>query len=274
MSSSSTGQVGVGVVRGPRQHRRHDQLREARRQRLVVESELARARRTVVVHDDVGRGEQPVERGAVVGRVEVEHDAALAAHPGVEPGGRPVRRAVGWLDGHDVGARLREHERRHRAGDAVRQIDDADAVEDPCCRARRRLPPSSPRSRSGAEANGCHSASTSCMPRSVRRRDALRGLRSGRVGRRAAGATTSVTDRGRPARSRSPTCSRSTVRSPSSSPTARGAPSRSSSPSPAASRWARARRPPRWPRRSSADTTRAPVVGRVHRRLPATRTAS
>ena len=54
------------------------------REGLVVEPELAGAGRSVVVDHDVGCGQQVVEPGAVVGALDVEHDAALAAHPGVE----------------------------------------------------------------------------------------------------------------------------------------------------------------------------------------------
>ena len=96
----------------------------------VVEPELPRPGRTVVVHQDVGGGQQIVERGAVVGLLEVEDDAALAAHPRVEARTGADGGSRGRLDRDDVGAGLGQQQRRHRAGDAVGEVDDPDAVED------------------------------------------------------------------------------------------------------------------------------------------------
>ena len=93
---------------------------------------------------DVGGGEEVVERRPVVGLVEVEHDAALAAHPRLEarPGADGV--PAGRFDGDDVGARLGQQQGRHRPGDPVGQVDDADAVEDPGVVRDCRVPPSFP----------------------------------------------------------------------------------------------------------------------------------
>ena len=111
-----------------------DDARIARRHLLVPEAESLHGTRREIVHEHVGVVDQPRANLQIVGRLEVEHDAALAA---IEPGEvrrRPVHRAVvgsrgiaavRTFDLHDVGAKVGELTRTEGRGDRLLERDDA-----------------------------------------------------------------------------------------------------------------------------------------------------
>ncbi|MCZ7617450.1 MAG: hypothetical protein M5U32_03800 [Myxococcota bacterium] len=121
-------------------------------QRVAVEPEFARALERQVLDEQVGAGEQALQRGAAVLAREIQRDAALVrveeheqpALLGIRrvareraPGARDV--AVRILDLHHVGAEVGEQTRAVGGRDAFAEFDHADAVE--ClCHGRGSLP--------------------------------------------------------------------------------------------------------------------------------------
>ncbi len=98
-------------------------------QGCVVDAESLGHAGGEAVDDDVGPGCQREELVAVAGRAQVEHRAALAAvpHARTRLGGERV--AARRLDPGHHRAVVGEQHRGHRAGDAPRQVEDAQAVE-------------------------------------------------------------------------------------------------------------------------------------------------
>src|SRR5207247_4047129 len=78
---------------------------------------------------DVGAMRQVAGDVQVVSVVEVEHDALLAATPERERGLRAQWAATRWLDVHHVGSEVGEEAADVRAGERVRQVDDAQTVQ-------------------------------------------------------------------------------------------------------------------------------------------------
>jgi hypothetical protein len=106
-----------------------------REQHIGAEPDLLERPRAKILDQDVGGGDEALERvlGAVV--TEVEHDRALVARVGlpvqlpasVAPVAQRVARGRLHLD--DVGAEIGELERKHVAGDEPRQVEHAHTGE-------------------------------------------------------------------------------------------------------------------------------------------------
>ena len=103
----------------------------------IAEAELLDRLRPQRMHEDVGGRDQLVQRGHVVGALEVEHHAALVAVEMQEAAGhawiavRPVaakRVAFGAFDLDHVRAHVRHDVGRERTHDDIGQIDDPDAA--------------------------------------------------------------------------------------------------------------------------------------------------
>jgi len=116
----------VAAVAGDRAD---DDARVQLRQRGVVDAELGGFARCERLDDDVGGLRQRQEDLLVVGIVQIEKRAALAALPDViaelmRAGLLARRIATGRFDLGDAGAVVAEQHRGHRPGDAGRKIED------------------------------------------------------------------------------------------------------------------------------------------------------
>ena len=80
-------------------------------------------------HHDVGGSSEPMEAFDARFAMQIEGDAALAAQPQWAGGKRPETIARGWLDLHDVGAKVGEHHRGEAANGPRRGVEYADAIE-------------------------------------------------------------------------------------------------------------------------------------------------
>ena len=120
--------VGLWVVRGPSEDRRHDEVRVAHGHRFV-EPERTGVGRPDGMHHDVGVGEELVELAPTVIGHQIDFDAALATPPRPKARFRPQLGTTRWLDHDDIGPRLGQHHRGGEAGDTASEVDDADAVE-------------------------------------------------------------------------------------------------------------------------------------------------
>ena len=114
-----------------------DQVGAERRQRLVVDPELARRLRAVVDHHHVEARQQAVDQRAPLRPGEIDDQAALAAVERLEvlPSVRDDRAGVAprlplrRLDLHDVRAEVGEVEPGGGARDDLRELEHADAVQ-------------------------------------------------------------------------------------------------------------------------------------------------
>jgi hypothetical protein len=100
-------------------------------QRLVVDAEAGGRPRRPALDDDVGPAGEGEEALAVVVGGEVEHGPALAAVPHPAAGERLERVAGRPLDPGDPRALVGQQHARHRTGDAPREVEDLDALQDP-----------------------------------------------------------------------------------------------------------------------------------------------
>ena len=132
----------VRIGAGEAAHGGDHHARMARAERIGLEPQVGGGRRAVVVHEQVGRGEEPVEGDAAVIGAQVEDDPALVAVDRREVGTAAVGRvAPPWrapgaglvarrrLDLDDVGAEVGEEHGGERAGQHPAEVDDPDAVE-------------------------------------------------------------------------------------------------------------------------------------------------
>jgi hypothetical protein len=125
--------LGVTVVAAVSRDRAVDEPRVAGRKPGVVDAEPVGHARPERLDQNVGRARQRQKGGVIVGILQVEHRTALSAGPhavAVLAGERVTALGVRALDADHVGTVVREHHRRHRTGDAPREIEDAKAVKD------------------------------------------------------------------------------------------------------------------------------------------------
>jgi hypothetical protein len=128
-------------------HARVDDLRTGRRDRFISDPQALRYARPVVLHQDVGRGDELVGDAQSGGVFEVKHDPPLVPHV---VGGEPtVRKAVlaalgsarvggpvgrgpgrpGGLDLNHVGAEVAQHLGAEWPGGALAEVQHPDTVQ-------------------------------------------------------------------------------------------------------------------------------------------------
>ena len=137
------GVAGLRSGRAEADDRDVDEVRPRRPHRFVIDSERLRRRRSVVVHDDVGPVEQPLEHRTRLGELEVEHDRPLRSVEVRVVRGESVgagaevadRVATGRLELDHVGALIAEDHRAERPRHVRRDVEHLDAAERKCHRA-------------------------------------------------------------------------------------------------------------------------------------------
>ena len=114
-------------------HRRADEPRVPRTQRQCVDAQPPRRRRTEAVDEDVALRGQRIENAGRVRRSQIQRHAALVAVDALKKraAGRPAHRVpAAWIfDLDHVRAEIGEHERRVRARQQARQVEDADSLK-------------------------------------------------------------------------------------------------------------------------------------------------
>jgi hypothetical protein len=116
----------VGVPTGasePRDRGVHE-ARVARPQRVVAQAEALGDSGAERLHDDVGRGGEVLGSTTVLGILQVDLDALLAARPERVRGLRPQLAPARRLDLHYLGPEVGEELRRLGARQRVREVDD------------------------------------------------------------------------------------------------------------------------------------------------------
>ena len=121
---------GVPALVAVRRDRAVHEARVERSQREVVDPELGGGAGGIALEHDVGTRRER-EEPVVVGRVaEVEHRAPLPPVPHLRAGERTRRVAARRLDLGDARAVVGEQHAGHRTGDAGREVEDLDALQD------------------------------------------------------------------------------------------------------------------------------------------------
>jgi hypothetical protein len=138
------GPLAVRVVAAVAGDRANNQAWVERRERRVVDAEPCRFARGIGFDQDVGGAGQREQGGLVLGLVQVQTGAALAALPDaiaelLRPGQGPCRVAPRGLDLDHVGAVVAEQHGGHRARDARGEVQYAQPVEYARHRASSRL---------------------------------------------------------------------------------------------------------------------------------------
>ena len=132
----------IGAVRSEPADGEVDELRVARRESGVVDTDPLAHTGPEVLHDHVGAARQPLRHCLAVGALEVDHDAALVAielrehRAQLALEGRPhhARRVTAWrLDLDHVGAEVAENHRAHRTGDDRGEVEHGDPGAGPGC---------------------------------------------------------------------------------------------------------------------------------------------
>ena len=132
----------VGIGAGKSADGSDHQVRVARAKSIGIDAEASGGGRTVVVDQQVGGGEEPIEIAAAVRRAQVQDHAALVAVHRCEVRAAPIGRvapprrppaprlvASGWLDLDDVRPQVAEQHRGERTGQHAAEVHDADPVE-------------------------------------------------------------------------------------------------------------------------------------------------
>lgn len=122
--------VRARMAHGPGEDGRGHEVRVATAEVVVGQPDLGRSCGTEAVYQDVGAPEQVVQVATALGRVQIQHDAALAAVPREEAEGAAGRVPARSFHLDHVRAGFCEQQRRHRPGDALRAVHHPVSVQD------------------------------------------------------------------------------------------------------------------------------------------------